>query len=106
MLLEYSAALRLDAWCGHVWKKSWADLQVLKLSIDGTGLRKRLVGLCIRNKSWGCKWGHTKSIGQRDRAEDSFQWSGHWNTRVGVSSEEEFGPRLWIPTSWVRTQKF
>lgn len=102
MLLEYSAALRLEAWCGHVWKKSWADLQVLKLSIDRTGLRKGLVGLCVRNESWGCKWGHTKSIGQQGRAEYSF----HWNTRVGVSSEEEFGPRLRIPTRWVRTQEF
>lgn len=37
--------LSLEACWWLVWKRSWAELQILRLSTDGAGLRKSLVGL-------------------------------------------------------------
>lgn len=89
MLLEYSAALRLEAWCGHVWKKSWADLQVLKLSIDEAGLRKGLVG----DVNGGIQSLLGSGAGLRTHSSGRATGIPGWAWAVRKSSDQGYGPQ-------------
>lgn len=42
-----------DSWSGL--QMFWTELQVLRLSIEGVGLRKSLAGLCAASRSLECE---------------------------------------------------